>query len=149
LAAGAILDARRAHETPLNVLAIREDSVFAGALPPWNEIGFSWAELQILPNRMKAALEQWRGIYLIWDERDGKSYVGSAYGGTNLLGRWLGYASTGHGGNKLLRKRDPSTFRFSILQRVSPDLSADEVISFENSWKLRLHTRAPFGLNEN
>lgn len=140
---------RRAHETPLNVLAIREDSFFAGALPSWDMIDFSWAELQILPNQMKAALEQWRGIYMIWDGWDGKSYVGSAYGGTNLLGRWLSYASTGHGGNKLLRKRDPAAFRFSILQRVSPDLSADEVIGLENSWKVRLHTRAPFGLNEN
>ena len=131
------------------MLAIREDSAFAGELPPWDQLDYSWAELQILPTRMKAALEQWRGIYLIWDERDGRSYVGSAYGSTNLLGRWLNYAASGHGGNKRLQGRDPSTFRFTILQRVSPDLDQDEVVRLEATWKLRLHTRLAFGLNEN
>ncbi|WP_420606492.1 GIY-YIG nuclease family protein [Novosphingopyxis sp.] len=140
---------RRANETPLPVLAIREDSAFAGELPPWEQLDYGWAELQVLPTRMKAALEQWRGIYLIWDERDGRSYVGSAYGSTNLLGRWTSYAASGHGGNKRLRGRDPSTFRFSILQRVSPDLDQDEVVRLEATWKLRLHTRSAFGLNEN
>lgn len=140
---------RRAQETPLPVLAIREDSAFAGDMPSWDQVDYSWAELKILPSRMKAALEQWRGIYLIWDEADGASYVGSAYGSTNILGRWTGYASTGHGGNKLLRARDPSRFRFTILQRVSPDMDRDDVIRLEASWKQRLHTRSAFGLNEN
>jgi hypothetical protein len=35
------------------------------------------------------------------------------------------------------------------LQRVSPDMPADDVIRLEASWKLRLHTRSPFGLNSN
>ncbi|RSV39938.1 GIY-YIG nuclease family protein [Sphingomonas sp. ABOLE] len=140
---------RRASETPMSILAIREESAFDGELPSWDRLNYSWAELQILPSKMKSKLEQWRGIYLIWDEKDGRSYVGSAYGGANLLGRWMEYASTGHGGNKKLRNRDPSTFRFSILQRVSPDLSQDEVIQIEATWKIRLHTRSEFGLNEN
>ena len=98
---------------------------------------------------MRTALEQWRGIYLIWDKSDGLAYVGSAYGQMNILGRWTGYAETGHGGNKHLRKRDPSNFWFTILQRVSPDLEDAEVIRLENTWKARLHTRTPHGLNEN
>lgn len=61
----------------------------------------------------------------------------------------IGYAATGHGGNRLLRKRDPRNFRFTILQRVSPDMEPTEVIQLESSWKERLHTRAPFGLNDN
>lgn len=140
---------RRADTTPLRVLAIHEESLFDGALVPWDEIDFRWSELAILPGRMRAALEQWRGIYLIQDSSDGRCYVGSAGGSTNLLGRWLNYASTGHGGNRLLRGRDPSTFRFSILQRLSPDLPPEDVVRIENSWKLRLHTRGLFGLNEN
>jgi hypothetical protein len=94
-------------------------------------------------------LAEWRGVYLIFDEQDGRSYVGSAYGRDNLLGRWLTYARDGHGGNRELRERDPLGFRFTILERLAPDLPADEVIARENSWKARLHTRAPFGLNAN
>jgi hypothetical protein len=61
----------------------------------------------------------------------------------------LDYAARGHGGNVLLRQRDPSNFRFTILQRVSPDMEQDEIVALENSWKKRLHTREPYGLNDN
>jgi hypothetical protein len=89
------------------------------------------------------------GGYYIFDTADGKGYVGSGYGGSNLLGRLLNYAASGHGGNRQLRQRDPQTFRFTILQRVSPDLDASDVVRIEGSWKQRLHTRAPYGLNDN
>jgi type I restriction enzyme, R subunit len=39
--------------------------------------------------------------------------------------------------------------RLSILQRVSPDMDAADVIRLESSWKLRLQTRHPLGLNDN
>ena len=48
-----------------------------------------------------------------------------------------------------LRKRDPKNFRFTMLQRVSPDMEADDVLRLESTWKERLHTRQPFGLNDN
>jgi hypothetical protein len=140
---------RRAHKNVMPVLAIREESAFSVEPPTWDEIDFSWAQLGILPQRMRGALEQWRGVYLIWDASDAKGYVGSAYGATNILGRWESYAATGHGGNKHLRGRDPNNFRFTVLERVSPDMPSDEVIRRERSWKLRLHTAAPQGLNEN
>jgi len=140
---------RVAANNVMPVVAIREDSAFAAAVPRWDEMDYSWAELKVLPQRVRHALGEWRGIYLIWDQSDGKSYVGSAYGGTNILGRWERYAATGHGGNKLLRKRTPNTFRFSILQRTSPDLEDAEIIRLENNWKERLHTRSPYGLNDN
>src|SRR5437762_285861 len=38
-------------------------------------------------------------------------------------------------GNVTLRSRDPSTFRFSMLERVGPDAPPDEVIALENTWK--------------
>lgn len=55
----------------------------------------------------------------------------------------------GHGGNQLLRRRAPRGFHFSILQRLSPDMDASDVIRLESTWKERLHTRAPLGLNDN
>jgi hypothetical protein len=140
---------RWAGQNTLPIRAILEDSALDSAMPDWKEIVLRWEELAILPTRWKHKLSEWRGIYFILDSSDGKSYVGSAYGDSNLLGRWLNYGATGHGGNSSLRNRDPKNFRFTILQRVSPDMKAEEVIRLEESWKLRLHTRSPRGLNEN
>ncbi|MHC4442158.1 MAG: GIY-YIG nuclease family protein [Planctomycetota bacterium] len=140
---------RRAHRNEIPILAVLEDSALDAAMPEWDAIHLTWEELGVLPMRWKSALSQWRGIYYIFDTSDKKGYVGSAYGENNLLGRWLNYAARGHGGNKLLRKRDPRNFRFTILQRVSPDMEVDDVIRLESSWKQRLHTRQPHGLNDN
>ena len=140
---------RRAHRNELPIHAIHEESVLEADMPEWDTIILSWEELSVLPTRWKSALSQWRGIYYIFDTSDGKGYVGSAYGEDNILGRWLSYAVSGHGGNRLLRKRDAKNFRFSILQRVSPDMVPGDVIQLENTWKERLHTRKPYGLNDN
>ena len=140
---------RHAHTKEMPVLSISEDSRFSEQMPDWQDLVLTWAELQAIPSKWKDALRQWRGIYFIHDDSDGKGYVGAAYGKDNLLGRWLNYASSGHGGDKLLVARHPGNFHFGILQRVSPDMPADEVIRVESSWKDRLHTRGEFGLNQN
>jgi hypothetical protein len=139
---------RWADRNEFVVESIAEESLFAQAPPPWDEVILDWRELALLPSAWRTALSHWRGIYLIIDQADGKQYVGSAYGPENILQRWLGYARTGHGGNKLLRNRNPSNFRFSILQRLSPDLDEASVIAIETTWKERLGTHAPQGLNE-
>lgn len=140
---------RRAERNVMPVSAILEESAFVRSVPAWEEINLSWPELAVLPISWREPLSQWRGVYFIHDQSDGRGYVGSAYGEGNLLGRWLNYASSGHGGNALLRGRDPLNFRFSILQRLSPDMDAEDVIRIEANWKDRLHTRKPHGLNEN
>lgn len=139
---------RRAHNNDFRILAIHEESVLSVQMPSWDSVDLSWTELSFLPFSWRTKLSEWRAIYYIFDMSDGKGYVGSAYGGENLLQRWLEYAATGHGGNRQLRQRNPNNFRFSILQRVSPDMEPDEVIRLENSWKDRLHTRT-LGLNDN
>ncbi len=140
---------RRAERNEFPVISILEDSALEGAVPDWTDISLTWSELAVLPMKWRSALSQWRGVYYIFDASVGRGYVGSAYGNENLYGRWLNYSESGHGGNKLLKGRDPKNFQFSILQRVSPDMEADEVISVEKTWKKRLHTHAPDGLNEN
>lgn len=140
---------RRAHRNAIPVAAILEESLLTSSMPAWDDLELSWADLAVLPASWRAALSHWRGIYFIFDESVGKGYVGSAYGDENILGRWRNYRSSGHGGNVLLRPRRPDAFRFSILQRVSPDMPAADVIGLEASWKRRLHTRHPFGLNDN
>lgn len=140
---------RRAHRNDIPVHAILEDSALDAAMKHWREIDLTWSQLRVLPSQWKAKLSEWRAIYYIFDESDGKGYVGSAYGSENLLGRWLNYAASGHGGNRLLRLRTPENFRFTILERVSPDMDADDVVRLESTWKERLHSRAPSGLNDN
>lgn len=129
--------------------AICEESRLIQRLPEWESLTLDWHKLQVLPASWRQALSQWRGIYYIFDKASSKGYVGSASGRQNILGRWLNYAATGHGGNRLLRACDPANFVFSILQRVSPDMDPGEIGPIESSWKERLHTRAPTGLNDN
>ncbi len=131
------------------IAAIAEESKLKAPMPDWASIVLDWHQLAILPSEWRLALSHWRGVYLIIDQTDGQQYVGSAYGIANILQRWDEYSRTGHGGNKGLRNRDKTRFRFSILQRVSPDMADSDVIALENSWKDRLRSRAPFGLNEN
>ncbi len=135
--------------TSFPIRAILEESVFTAPPPDWREIDLTFTELVNLPSSWRARLAEWRGIYIIFDETDRRIYVGSAYGEHNILGRWRAYMRTGHGENRELRGRDARNFRFSILERVSPDLPSEEVIARENTWKIRLNSRAPFGLNAN
>ena len=139
---------RWAKSNSFPIHAIHEESLLDAEMPPWVQLSLTWEELRVLPTRWKAALSQWRGIYYIFDVKLGKGYVGSACGGENILGRWLEYAASGHGGNKKLKEQEPNGFLFTILQRTSPDMERDEVGRLEASWKDRLHTR-DFGLNEN
>ncbi len=140
---------RRAHRNSMSVRAILEDSALDSAMQSWDELDLTWSQLAVLPKRWQAKLAEWRGIYFIFDRSDGKGYVGSAYGAENLLGRWRNYGLSGHGGNRLLRQRDPTNFRFTILELVSPAMPPHAVQQLESSWKERLHTRQPYGLNEN
>lgn len=140
---------RWADRNTFPIEAILAESQFAKAMPAWDELVLGWHEISVLPQAWAAALCHWRGIYLITDLTDGLQYVGSAYGAENILQRWREYARTGHGGNKYLRRRDPAQFRFAILQRLAPDLPDADVIRVEASWKDRLLTRWPNGLNDN
>ena len=128
--------------------AIHEESLLDEKMPRWDQISLTWEKLRVLPKKWKADLRQWRGIYYIFDVKACRGYVGSACGGENILGRWLSYAASGHGGNKKLKKREQSDFLFTILQRTSPDMEREDINQLEESWKNRLHTRN-YGLNDN
>lgn len=143
---------RWAEKNKFSVLTIHEDSRLVRDMPHWTKLVMTWKELEVLPTKWRDALAQWRCVYFILDGADGKGYVGVAYGDVkgeeNLYGRWHNYGKSGHGGNKLLRQRPPDEFRFTILERVSPDMIASDLQALEATWKKRLHTRE-FGLNDN
>lgn len=139
---------RWATKGGFSVAAIDAESRFVRGMPGWDELVLNWSEIQSLPASWRATLAQWRGVYLVYDTVRQAGYVGSACGQENILGRWLDYGRTGHGGNVELRRSEPANLRFSILQRTSPDFEQGEVIALEATWKDRLHTRE-FGLNRN
>lgn len=140
---------RRAERNVFPVDAIAQESLLVTRLPEWSSLVVPWRELKLMPSSWKAAIAQWRGVYYIFDTKSGKGYVGSACGGDNILSRWSGYSATGHGGNKLLREVDADGLEFSVLQLLAHDAEPGEVLKLESSWKERLHSRQPHGLNSN
>jgi hypothetical protein len=139
---------RWAGDNKFAIQMIREKGDAEPVLDPWDDLSLSWADLQSLWPSWRPKLSEWRGIYFVLDKSDGRGYVGSAYGETNLLGRWLDYAKSGHGGNVGLKGRDHRNFVFSILELVSPTMPAEQVVALEARWKKRLST-ITHGLNEN
>lgn len=137
---------RLAERLDAEVVELARESRFDPPLAEWRSILLTAAELRLLGPAAQARLAEWRGIYLIVDESDGARYVGSAYGETNLLGRWRAHISGEAGITAELQRRNTANLRFSILERVSPDMPAEDVISLEHTWMNRLHTRQ-FGLN--
>jgi len=45
-------------------------------MPAWDEIDLGWDELRVIPGSWRTVLSQWRGIYYIYDQAEGKGYVG-------------------------------------------------------------------------
>lgn len=137
---------RLAEKLDAEVVAITRESSFDAPPPYWREWCPTGPEIRALSPAQQARLREWRGVYLIVDESDGARYVGAAYGAENLLGRWRDHVAGDAGLTAALRARNPARFRFSILERVSPDMPPEEVIALEHGWMLRLHSRR-FGLN--
>ena len=131
---------RLAENLDAEVLALSRESLFDAPITDWRKLVLSGPELRVIGPRAAARLAEWRGIYMITDDSDGARYVGSAYGETNLLGRWQAHVARDQGVTAMLQHRDPVDFRFAILERVSPDMPAEDVIRLERTWMDRLHT---------
>ncbi len=131
---------RVAANTPLEILEMSETHQLAAPTPNWRNFIVSGGFLRSIPRTWADLLRQWRGIYLITDQADGARYVGSAYGEQNLLGRWQTHVVNDQGVTRQLAQRNPEKFQFSILERVSPDASVDEVTALEHNWMRRLDT---------
>ena len=140
---------RLAEKLDPQIVEIRRQSELVPPPPDWKDFILTAQELRTLPRNWGQKLSGWRGVYLIVDEKGGgQRYVGSAYGADNLLGRWRAHVAREKGVTVELGQRDPSGFRFSILQLLLHDATPDEVFIVENDWKNRLHTRQ-WGLNSN
>lgn len=129
-------------------------SVSVLPFPGMQNVILSWSQLCHItktPREHKdwhSALRSTAGIYRIVDMQTGEAYIGSAYGEDGVWGRWCTYAKTGHGGNKLLKGKDNTQFRWSIVRTLSGSMSARDVINIENIEKEK-HGSRVHGLNGN
>jgi len=140
--------ARRAENLNCPVVEITRSRQLVPPAPDWRDFVLTAAEVRSLPHGWQSRLREWRGIYLIVDQSDGARYVGSAYGESNLLGRWQAHVAGDKGITVELSGRDPAGFRFSIMELVAPTATPEMVIGLETGWKYRLATNA-WGLNRN
>lgn len=140
--------ARLAENLDCTVVEITRERRLVPPAPDWNQFVVTGEGMRDLPRDWQARLREWRGIYLIVDQKDCKQYVGSAYGETNLLGRWRAHVARDAGVTVELGKRDPAGFRFSILELLAPSAPIEAVTELETSWKHRLGTKI-CGLNRN
>ncbi|MEA3378657.1 MAG: GIY-YIG nuclease family protein [Nanoarchaeota archaeon] len=139
------------------------DQEFSGEdFPGSNNIDIEFIKLkhifQINKSDWKSTLEHIDGIYLITDTKNGKKYVGSAYGGEGIWSRWKKYIYTGHGGNQDLRrlidkkglKYAEKNFKFAILETYKFGTSDDTIDSRESYWKSVFMSRdEQYGYNKN
>lgn len=139
---------RLAEGRDLPVVKVTRTARFAPPAPERDAFIVTGNELRGLPRECQARLREWRGICRIIDAADGALDAGSAYGETNLLGRWHSHVAGDTWVTADLSRRDPARFRFSILELVAPTAAADLVIGREAIWKDRLATRI-WGLNRN
>ena len=147
------------HYDELVVREILAEQYSGQTFPGYQNINLSFGELaRIVENDRpgwKAALQSVYGVYLITDTKTNKRYVGSAYSDGGVWSRWTQYISSGHGGNKGLKKllkTKPNNyhhnFRFCLLEFYSPT-TEEFIINRENFWKEVLLTREKYGYNEN
>ena len=145
----------------MEVLELKREKVKV-EFPGYDNVNVTWKDLEnvIEDDVWINVLKNQKAIYLIVDCKTGKQYVGAAYGGDGLLGRWRDYIKTGHGGNKYLKELDfeyiKKNFKYTILETFNSNVD-DKIIIGENKdgeggregfWKDVLLSRK-FGYNAN
>lgn len=149
------------HYSNMIVTEVLREPYSGERFPGYERINHDFSALEVVFRAQrpdwKAALENVKGVYLIADKRNGKKYVGSAYGDLGIWARWGSYIGTGHGGNdeltKLIKHKGidyaRQNFRISLLEFRSPKTDDRVVIERETYWKEALLSRRPLGYNKN
>jgi hypothetical protein len=149
------------HYVGLIVSEILPEPYTGESFPGYDKIDISFSMLETLISRQrsdwKTALENAKGIYLITDRRNGKRYVGAAYGVAGVWSRWECYVGTGHGysdeltavisqnGLDYARKN----FRFALLEYYAMKTDDRTVSDREQYWKRVLMSQGQYGYNKN
>jgi hypothetical protein len=135
---------QRADRQDKPILEIRRELVDP-PFPGFTRFTCNISQIAAIPPNWQAVLKSVKGVYLLVCKETGKHYVGSAKGEESLWGRFMNYATTGHGGNIELKRRGPKPYQVSVLEIVNSDT---DIEMLEAAWKDKLLSRQ-FGLNEN
>lgn len=136
-----------ADKQPKDVVEITEQ--YEPRFPGFRSFTRPIDEIPTLPPGWQQVLRSVKGVYLLVDVETGQQYVGSAKGGDSLLGRWMEYATDGHGGNlglKAAGKTGRRTYQVSVLEVVDENTPDETIEQTESYWKTKLLSRQ-FGLN--
>lgn len=140
---------QRAAKQPKPVIEIAEQ--YEPRFPGFREFVRPVNDIPTLPNGWQQVLRSVKGVYLLVDLESGQQYVGSAKGTDSLFGRWIEYATDGHGGNVGLRHAASGGrrhYQVSVLEVVDENTPDTTIEQIESYWKNKLLSRS-FGLNVN
>ena len=144
----------------LKVAQILDKPYQGEAFPGYEDIAHDFSQLESIIHKAqpdwKKTLEEVKGVYLITDKKNGKMYVGSAYGEAGIWARWCCYIGTGHGWTDELTKLIKQfgidyareNFQLSVLEHMPMRTDDSKIIDREKHWKQVLRTRK-FGYNKN
>jgi hypothetical protein len=138
---------QRAANQPKPVIEIAEQ--YEPKFPGFRSFTRLVDDVPTLPSGWQQVLRSVKGVYLLVDVETGQQYVGSAKGTDSLLGRWMDYATDGHGGNLALKeasKKGRRTYQVSVLEVVDENTPDETIEQTESYWKSKLLSRE-FGLN--
>lgn len=144
---GARVWVQRAANQPKQVIEIAEQ--YEPKFPGFRRFSRLVDDVPTLPSGWQQVLRSVKGVYLLVDVETGQQYVGSAKGADSLLGRWMDYATDGHGGNLALKeagKKGRRTYQVSVLEVVDENTPDETIEQTESYWKSKLLSRE-FGLN--
>lgn len=126
-----------------------------------NNVHLTYSELKhILRNEKnsdyRSALSTIKGVYCLTDTKEGKLYIGSAYGENGIAQRWKNYLDTKTGGNKSLIELYKSkgedyfqnNFTFTLIEFFDMHTEKKKIIEREQYWKKAFSTRES-GYNNN
>ena len=129
--------------------------------PGYDKVRLSYSQLATIINTNKrdwiAALSGQKAVYLITDMSNGKLYVGSATGKSEmLLQRWKNCAPNGRSRTKHLNDLVEhegfdyvkQNFQYSILENFNSKVDDNYILERESWWKDTLQSRT-FGYNAN
>lgn len=102
------------------------------------------SEIMRLPEAWRSHLQLGRGIYLLTCPLTKEQYVGKADGSEGFLGRWLGYARDGHGGNIRLKSRKPSDYQVTVLEVAGSSATPRDIAAMEEGSPQSLFARPRF-----
>jgi hypothetical protein len=104
------------------------------------------SRIESLPKSWVEILKYAQGVYVLTCPKTREQYVGSASGIEGFWQRWMDYARTGHGGDVILKKREPSDYQVSILEVAGSSAQRDDIVKMEERWKRKLQSHE-MGLN--